>query len=125
MAHFAKLNNDNLVVHVSVVDNVNLLDENGVEQESVGISYLTQIHDYSNWKQTSYNGNIRKRVAGIGYIYYPELDAFISPKPYPSWSLDETLCDWIAPVARPAEGSWSWNELNQAWEEIPNPTNPL
>jgi hypothetical protein len=82
MAHFAWLNSNNIVYQVSVVDNANLLDENGNESEAVGIAYLTQVHgEGKTWKQTSYNGTMRGRYAGIGYTYDAELDEFVPPAP--------------------------------------------
>ena len=80
MAHFAWLDANNIVTAVSVVDNVNLLDENGNESEAVGIAYLTSVHGEGKvWKQTSYNGNMRGRYAGIGYTYDADLDEFVAP----------------------------------------------
>ena len=80
MAHFAWIDNNNIVYQVSVVDNVNLLDENGNESEAVGIAYLTQVHGEGIvWKQTSYNGNFRGKYAGIGDIYDAEADEFVAP----------------------------------------------
>lgn len=82
MAHFAWLNSSNIVYQVSVVDNVNLLDENGNESEAVGIAYLIQVHgEGKTWKQTSYNGTMRGVYAGIGYTYDAELDEFVPPAP--------------------------------------------
>ena len=71
------------------------------------------------WIQTSYNGNIRKNYAGIGYTYDPQRDAFIAPKQYESWILNEDTCRWEAPVAYPTDGKiYKWNEDNQSWDEI-------
>jgi hypothetical protein len=122
MAHFAKLNSSNEVVHVSVVDNWNITDGNGQESETVGVDYLHSVHGVEEgytWKQTSYNGNMRKNYAGIGYTYDAGRDAFIAPKPYPSWTLDETTCQWKAPVDRPeGEGIYVWNESTTSWELV-------
>ena len=117
MAHFAKLNEENIVIAVNAVNNKELLDENGVEQESKGIDFLKNwSNGYENWKQTSYNANFRKHYAGIGYKYDAQLDAFVPPQPYPSWTLDADA-NWQAPVAMPTDGGmYSWNEANQAWE---------
>ena len=122
MAHFAKLNSSNEVVHVSVVDNWNVTDGTGTEQEAIGVAYLESVHgvdpDYT-WKQTSYNNNIRKNYAGIGYSYDAGRDAFISPKPYPSWVLLEETCQWKAPVDRPeGEGMYVWNESTTSWDLV-------
>lgn len=118
MAHFAQLDENNIVVHVSVLADENCQDEFGFEQESIGISFLKQVHgENTNWKQTSYNSNIRKKFAGIGDTYDSERDAFISPKPYASWSLNEETCDWEAPSPRP-EGNYLWNEESQTWVDM-------
>jgi hypothetical protein len=123
MAHFAKLDQNNIVLEVNVVDNEHLLDVNNIEREELGIAFLVQWSGgYPYWKQTSYNGNIRKNYAGIGYTYDTERDAFIPPKPYDSWVLDEETCTWEAPVAYPedaAEGEYySWNEETTSWELV-------
>lgn len=118
MAHFAKLDSNNKVIHISVVDNENLLDENGIESEQVGIQYLTNIHGYSNWKQTSYNGNFRGTYAGIGDFYNPELDIFIQEKPFPTWVLNKELAKWEPPIPRPeGETLYIWSEETQSWIE--------
>jgi hypothetical protein len=122
MAHFAKLNSENEVTHVSVVDNWNITDGNGQEQESVGVAYLQSVHGVQEgitWKQTSYNANFRKNYAGIGYSYDAGRDAFIAPKPYASWVLNETTCRWKAPVDMPTtEGKfYTWNESTTSWDE--------
>jgi len=123
MAHFAKLdeNNNVLAVHV-VVNDVITID--GVESEQAGIDFLTGLHGHTLWKQTSYNGTIRKNYAGIGYTYDTGRDAFISPKPYGSWVLDEATCHYKAPVTYPTDGKiYGWFEPNQQWIEITEPIN--
>lgn len=119
MAHFAKLDQNNTVLEVHVISNTELLDENGVEQESKGIQFLINWCNgtHTNWKQASYNGNIRKRYPSVGDTYNPQLDIFLPPKPYPSWVLHETMTYWISPIAAPEENSenYDWNEANQAW----------
>jgi hypothetical protein len=118
MAHFAKLDSDNKVIHVSVVNNSDILDSDGKESEQVGIEYLTQVHGYSKWKQTSYNGKFRKHYAGLGYTYDEKLDAFVPPSPYPSWSLNEELCVWEAPTPYPLDGKYyMWHEDSKSWKE--------
>jgi hypothetical protein len=119
MAHFAKLDNDNKVLAVHVVSNEILL-VNGVESEQVGINFLTDLHNYNNWKQTSYNGSFRKNYAGINDIYDNVKDAFISPQPYPSWALNESTCRWEPPVSMPEFNedspiSWVWDETSLSW----------
>ena len=120
MAHFAQLNDNNIVKQVIVVDNSKLLDSNDVEQEAIGVTFCTNLFGAdTRWKQTSYNGNIRKNYAGIGFTYDADRDAFIPPKPYPSWLLNETTCQWEAPVAYPTDDNqYIWNETNQQWDQV-------
>ena len=119
MAHFAKLGIDNVVLEVLVVNNVDTMTPQGEEREEIGIEFLQKLTGHAAWKQTSYNGNFRRRYAGIGYTYNSELDAFIPPKPYPSWSLNTETANWDAPVAYPeGEGSYIWNEETQSWDEV-------
>lgn len=122
MAHFAKLDENNVVLDVNVVHNNELLDENGQESEAKGIQFLTAWSGgYSNWKQTSYNGSIRKNYAGIGFTFDAQRDAFIPPQPYASWILNETTCQWDAPVPYPNNGSrYTWDEAQQNWIEVTN-----
>ena len=98
MAHFAELDSNNVVLRVIVVNNAELLDENNVEQESLGISFCQTLFG-GTWKQTSYNGNLRKNFAGVGYSYDSSKNAFIAPQPYTSWTLNETSCQWEPPVS--------------------------
>ena len=116
MAHFAKLDENNIVIEVNVVHNNELLDENGNESEEKGIQFLINWSGgYSNWKQTSYNRNFRKNYAGVGYTYRPDIDAFTSPQPFPSWTLDANA-QWQAPTAMPTDGKmYSWDEATTAW----------
>jgi len=129
MASFAKIGLNNKVIEVLSVHNNELLDSNGVEQETIGIDFLTKLTGWSIWKQTSYNTHggihklggtpLRKNHAAIGYTYDEDKDAFISPKPYPSWTLNDTTCLWEAPVTYPDDdNNYSWNETNQTWEVI-------
>ena len=128
MASFAKIENNIVIIVVSVVNEV-LKDSNGVEQEQLGINFLKTLYNEQNaiWKQTSYNtqGNVhslggtpfRKNHAGIGYTYDEVRDAFIGPKPYNSWILNEQTCNWDAPVARPDDNNmYKWNEEILNWE---------
>jgi hypothetical protein len=122
MAHFAELGENNTVLRVIVVSNDDCLDAGGNESEAVGAEFCRNLLG-GTWKQTSYNGNIRDRYAGVGYTYNSELDAFIAPQPYPSWSLNEETTDWEAPVARPeGEGMYTWDEDGQVWNEIVLPS---
>ena len=115
MAHFAQLDNQNTVLQVIVVHNNELMD-NGVESEAKGIAFCQSLFPNTRWAQTSYNGNIRKNYAGVGFLYDPIRDAFIPPKPYPSWVLDEATCQWEAPVPYPTDGErYVWDEATQTW----------
>jgi len=121
MAHFAKLDKDNVVTEVHVVNNIEMLAADGSESEVMGIAFLIRWSGgYSNWKQTSYNGKIRKNYAGVGYTYDPVRDAFIEPKPFPSWILNEDTCRWDAPVAYPTDGQfYQWDEATTSWVAVP------
>ena len=119
MAHFAKLDDNNLVIEVHRVHNNELLDENGNESEAKGIAFLVNWSGgYTNWKQTSYNVNFRKNYAGPGYTYRADLDAFVLPQPYPSWTLDADA-KWQAPTPMPTDGTmenpYRWNEATTSW----------
>jgi len=116
MAHYAWLDENNVVVQVTVG-----VDED-ITQKGVGGSSEAWETFYSqatghNIKRTSYNNNIRKQYAGIGYSYDPVADVFIAPQPYPSWSLDENF-DWQPPTPRPTEGFWYWDEPTLTWIEV-------
>jgi hypothetical protein len=116
MAHFAKIENG-IVTQVIVVNNDAIEGGDFPAKEPLGQEFCTGLLG-GNWKQTSYNGNFRGRYAGIGYSYDAVLDVFIAPKPFPSWILNSETTDWEAPVARPAEGMWVWNEDEQRWDEF-------
>ena len=117
MAHFAKIGLNNKVIAVHSVHNDVLKDSNGVEQEVNGINFLTDLHGWAIWVQTSYNNNFRKNFAGIGYTYDEERDAFIPKKPFNSWVLNEDTCLWNAPVTMPTDGGkYKWNETNLTWD---------
>jgi len=122
MAHFAQLDDNNVVTQVIVGANEEQLD-NGVESEAKGIAFCQSLLG-GNWKQTSYNGNFRKRYAGIGYTYDADKDAFLAPQPFASWVLDADL-NWQAPVAMPEDGKpYAWFEPNQEWIELKPATTP-
>ena len=115
MAHFAELDENNVVLRVIVVSNNELLDENGVEQEANGIAFCESLFG-SRWLQTSYNGNLRKNFASTGYIYYPDIDAFATPQPLPSWSLNPDTGKWEAPIPFPNDGfDYIWDEDSLSW----------
>ncbi len=117
MAHFAQIDENNMVVSVIVVDNKDTADANGVEKEYIGAAFCERLFG-GTWKQTSYNGNIRKNYAGIGYTYHSDIDAFVSPQPFPSWTLDADA-KWQAPVAMPTDDKmYSWDEATTSWIEI-------
>ncbi len=116
MAHFAQLNENNMVIQVIVVHNNDCKDANGQESEAVGVAFCQSLFPGTNWKQTSYNGNQRKNYAGVGYNYDANRDAFIPPKPYASWILREDTCQWDAPVAYPNDGqTYRWDEDTVSW----------
>ena len=108
MAHWAEIDNNNIVLRVTVGDNN---DPAGDEGYSWLINNLG-----GTWIQTSYNNNIRKQYAGIDFTYDAVNDVFISPKPYPSWLLDENF-DWQAPTPKPNVGDWYWDEATLTWIE--------
>ena len=119
MAHFAQLDSNNVVTQVIVVSNDDITDSNGNEVESIGVAFCQKLlGGDTNWKQTSYNGSMRTRYAGIGYSYNSSLDAFIPPKPFASWTLNNTTKDWEAPITQPtltdeqieADSRYQWDE---------------
>lgn len=115
MAHFAELDSNNVVTQVVVVNNNELLD-NGVESENKGVAFLNSLFGHNRWKQTSYNGKIRKNYAGIGYTYNEVLDAFVPPKPFDSWSLDQDTCRWVPPTPYPEDSKpYTWDEESKTW----------
>ena len=134
MASFAKIGLNGKVIAVHSVVNEVLHDSNGIEREDIGIDFLTKLHGWAIWKQTSYNtyggvhssGGIplRKNFAGIVYTYDEDRDAFIPKKPYNSWILNEDTCRWEAPVAMPEltqeqidnKNYYAWNEQIKNWE---------
>jgi hypothetical protein len=127
VAHFAELDENNVVKRVIVVDNKDTADANGNEIESIGVAFCQKLLG-GNWKQTSYNGNIRKNYAGIGYTYRADIDAFVAPQPYPSWVLDVNA-QWQAPVPMPQDAGtgeppkmYTWDEGTQSWVVVNSPS---
>ena len=123
MAHFAKIE-DGVVTQVIVVDNKYCADASGVEKEYIGAAFCERLLG-GTWKQTSYNGSIRKNYAGLGYTYNADIDAFVPPQPFASWLLNETTAQWEAPVAMPADAGtgeppkrYSWDEATTSWVEV-------
>ena len=140
MAYFAKLNSNNIVEQVISINNAVITDANGVEQEQLGIDFINQLYNTNDvWKQTSYNTKagkyynsdntlgdqsktFRKNYAGIGYTYDEIKNAFIPPKPYNSWVLNEDTCNWDAPIPMPNDASvdirYTWNEETKNWDLV-------
>jgi hypothetical protein len=117
MAHFAEIDSQGTVLRVIVVHNNELMD-NGGESESKGIAFCQSLFG-GNWVQTSYNANFRKNYAGEGFTYDAQRDAFIPPKPYPSWALNEDTCRWDSPIPYPMDGKrYTWDETQQTWIEV-------
>ena len=129
MAHFAELDYNNVVKRVIVVSDKNTSDENGVENELIGINFCKNLYGQNtNWKKTSYNNNIRKHFATKGMVYNEDIDAFIEKQPFPSWTLDTKTAVWNPPIIPPelteeeiaSESYYIWdedsyNELGQGW----------
>jgi len=132
MAYFAKLNSNNIVETVISINNSVITDSNEIEQEQLGIDFINGLYNTNDtWKQTSYNtiGGVhllggtpfRKNYAGIGYTYDSQRNAFIAPKPFNSWILNETTCIWESPVTYPTDGNrYSWNESTLSWDLLDN-----
>jgi hypothetical protein len=118
MAHFAQLNDNNVVTQVIVVANEELLLD-GVESETKGVIFCKSLFgEDTKWKQTSYNGTIRKNYAGIGYTYDVANDYFYAPQPYPSWTLDADAI-WQPPTPYPTDDKmYTWNEETLSWDEV-------
>lgn len=131
MAHFAELDENNVVKQVLVVSNEDLQNLEFPESESVGIAFLTNLLPGTRWVQTSYNGSFRMRYAGIGYSFVPTTAAtpyggFANPKWYSSWIWNDQICDWEAPIPYPTDGKiYMWDEENQRWYSAFLPSNPV
>ena len=124
MAHFCQLDENNVVTQVIVVANSDTADASGVEKEHIGAAFCEKLLG-GTWKQTSYNGSIRKNYAGLGYTYNADIDAFVPPKPFASWLLNESTAQWEAPVAMPEDAGtgeppkrYSWDEATTSWVEV-------
>jgi len=120
MAYFAKLDDNNIVLEVLALSNDVIGNLPFPESEPVGVAFLTEWSGgYTNWKQTSYNASFRKNYAGIGFTYSAELDAFVPPKPFPSWLLNTNTCQWEAPIPYPNDGNlYIWDEATQSWVPV-------
>lgn len=122
MAHFAEIDENNVVLRVVVISDKDTSDASGVEKEHIGAAFCEKLFG-GTWKQTSYNNNKRKRYAGIGYTFNADLDAFVTPKPHASWTLNSETADWEAPVALPEDSGtgdppkrYVWNEETLSWD---------
>ena len=123
MAHFAQLDYNNIVVQVIVINDNDCKDSAGNESEEVGAEFCQKLLG-GRWIQTSYNHNIRKNFAGIGYTYYQDIDAFLPPQPFPSWSIGKTTCSWTAPIPYPSDGNnYDWDESTLSWKSVPKGLN--
>jgi hypothetical protein len=124
MAHFAELDENNIVKRVIVIDNSVLLNDNSEEEEQLGIKFLHNLYgENTRWKQTSYNDNFRGKYAYIGCLYYADFDVFTEVRPYNSWTFDEESLTWIPPIPKPdptENVDYVWNEENLTWDEIPS-----
>lgn len=115
MAHFAELDENDVVLRVIVVNNEAVNNESFPQSEPIGSAFCNQLLG-GNWVQTSYNSNFRVRYAGINYTYNRQYDAFIPPQPFPSWTLNTTTLDWEPPIPRPTDGKfYYWDEATQTW----------
>ena len=120
MAYFAKLGTGNIIEQVISINNSVITDANGIEQEQLGVDFINKLYNTRDvWKQTSYNKTFRKNYAGIGFQYDQQRDAFIPPKPFNSWILNEDTCYWEAPVAMPIDDNkYNWNESTLTWDIV-------
>jgi len=123
MAHFAKIDSSNVVTEVVVVNNAVITNESNQEVEQLGIDFMTQLYGAGTYKQTSYNSNMRKNMAVKGGTYDAGRDAFINPKPFDSWVLDESTCRWKPPIDHPSDSEaiggnvlYQWDESSTSWK---------
>jgi hypothetical protein len=123
MAHFAEIDSNNVVLRVVVVDNKDTSTPDGTEVESIGVAFCQRLFG-GNWLKTSYNGNVRKNYAGMGYTYNAGLNAFVPPKPFASWILNNDTALWDAPTPMPSDAGtgeppkrYTWDEATTSWVE--------
>lgn len=124
MAHFAQIDQNNIVFQTIVVSNSEIVDADGKESEAKGVAFCRSLFGVqTRWLQTSYNGSIRKRYAEVGFLYDATFDAFIRPKPInnPSFVIDPVKLDWKPPVDRPTDTVYRWDEPSVAWVEVSQP----
>lgn len=118
MAHFALLDSNNIVTRIETVNNSECVDVHDAEREEIGLAYLMKKYG-GIWKQTSYNGTIRKNYAGIGYVYDEARDAFYQPRPFQSWTLNDSTCIWEAPINHPADTNlYQWDSDANNWTSV-------
>lgn len=118
MAHFAELDENNVVLRVVVIADKDTADANGVEKEHIGAAFCEKLFG-GKWIQTSYNERVRKNYAGIGFTYREDIDAFVPPAPFESWTLDTETAQWEAPTPMPEDGApYNWNEETASWDPI-------
>ena len=116
MAHFAEIDGDNKVIRVIVVNNRDILDVNGNESEAIGIAFCERIlGNHNTWKQCSYNRNFRKHYPSVGSNYEPRGDYFYPIQPYSSWILNTETAEWEAPIERPDDRPYNWDESTTSW----------
>jgi len=118
MAHFAKLDESNIVIDVIRISNEDLLDENGEESEDIGLDVVRSFTGYDNWIQASYNGNFRNIYPSVGDCYNSALNAFTPQKPEESFIFDEESLKWIPPVPMPTTGEWFWSLETSSWVDL-------
>lgn len=121
MAHFAQLDENNVVVNVLVVDNNDIQNLPFPESEAVGAAYLNSFLPPANYVQTSYNSNFRQRYAGVGFVFKSDWGAhggFHEPQPYPSWTLNLDTLEWQPPTPMPPTGYHVWNEETKVWVQV-------
>tara|TARA_R110001606_G_scaffold375732_1_gene534126 strand:+ start:68 stop:439 length:372 start_codon:yes stop_codon:yes gene_type:complete len=120
MAHFSQLNDSNVVIACNVIADSDCLDGDGNESEAVGVAFCEALWGgVGTWKQTSFNSRIRKNFGVLGTTYDATRDAFLEPKPFPTWVLDDTTCKWKAPVDMLVNDRvYFWNESAQTWDDI-------
>jgi hypothetical protein len=117
MAHFAKIDESNIVIDIIRISNEDLLDENGEESEDIGLNVVRSFTGYDNWIQASYNSNFRNMYPDTGCIYDPVRDVFINPKPMDDFIFDEESLEWVPPIPVPEGGDWFWNPETNSWIE--------
>lgn len=116
MANFARIDENSVVVDLVKIDNKNTVDQDGVETESIGKSYLEKMYGVSGWVQTSFNKSFRKNYATIGGTYNADLDMFLNIKPFDSWIVDKSTGEWVSPVSKPDDNKYTWNETSKTWD---------